>query len=56
MSIKMENRRFGYICVSSWDQNKGCQLQSMQEFDISPRDIFIDKNMGKIPTGNSTNY
>ncbi|MEB2268122.1 recombinase family protein [Priestia megaterium] len=43
----MENRRFGYIRVSSRDQNEGRQLQSMQEVGISPRDIFIDKQSGK---------
>jgi DNA invertase Pin-like site-specific DNA recombinase len=43
----MENRRFGYIRVSSRDQNEGRQLQLMQEFGISPRDIFIDKQSGK---------
>lgn len=43
----MENRRFGYIRVSSRDQNEGRQLQLMQEVGISPRDIFIDKQSGK---------
>ncbi len=43
----MENRRFGYIRVSSRDQNEGRQLHSMQEVGISPRDIFIDKQSGK---------
>ena len=43
----MENRRFGYIRVSSRDQNEGRQLQSMQEVGVSPRDIFIDKQSGK---------
>ncbi|MEC1071857.1 recombinase family protein [Priestia megaterium] len=43
----MENRRFGYIRVSSRDQNEGRQLQSMQEVDISSRNIFIDKQSGK---------
>lgn len=42
----MENRRFGYIRVSSRDQNEGRQLQSMQGVGISPRDIFIDKQRG----------
>ena len=43
----MENRKFGYIRVSSRDQNEGRQLQLMQEVGISPRDIFIDKQSGK---------
>ncbi|OVE34152.1 DNA recombinase [Priestia aryabhattai] len=43
----MENRKFGYIRVSSRDQNEGRQLQSMEKEGISPRDIFIDKQSGK---------
>ncbi|AEN92065.1 MULTISPECIES: recombinase family protein [Priestia] len=43
----MENRKFGYIRVSSRDQNEGRQLQSMEEVGISPRDIFMDKQSGK---------
>ncbi|MDU9695719.1 MULTISPECIES: recombinase family protein [Bacillaceae] len=42
----MENRKFGYIRVSSRDQNEGRQLQSMEEVGISPRDIFMDKQSG----------
>ncbi|KNH12931.1 DNA recombinase [Priestia megaterium] len=43
----MEDRKFGYIRVSSRDQNEGRQLQSMEEVGISPRDIFMDKQSGK---------
>ncbi|MBT2740551.1 recombinase family protein [Bacillus sp. ISL-77] len=43
----MENRKFGYIRVSSKDQNEGRQLQSMKKVGISDRDIFIDKQSGK---------
>ncbi|WP_432518072.1 recombinase family protein [Priestia aryabhattai] len=43
----MENRKFGYIRVSSRVQNEGRQLQSMEEVGISPRDIFMDKQSGK---------
>ncbi|MED4074137.1 recombinase family protein [Priestia endophytica] len=43
----MENRKFGYIRVSSRDQNEGRQLQSMEEAGISSRDIFLDKQSGK---------
>ncbi|MCY9026349.1 recombinase family protein, partial [Priestia megaterium] len=32
----MENRKFGYIRVSSRDQNEGRQLQLVQEVGISP--------------------
>lgn len=43
----MDNRKFGYIRVSSLDQNEASQLQSMEELCISDRDIFIDKQSGK---------
>ncbi|MFJ5717219.1 recombinase family protein [Neobacillus sp. NPDC093127] len=43
----MDNRKFGYIRVSSRDQNEARQLQSMKEVGISVRDIFIDKQSGK---------
>lgn len=36
----MENGGFGYIRVSSREQNEGRQLQSMQEVGISPHNIF----------------
>jgi DNA invertase Pin-like site-specific DNA recombinase len=43
----MDNRKFGYIRVSSRDQNEARQLQSMKQVGISNRDIFIDKQSGK---------
>lgn len=43
----MENRKFGYIRVSSSDQNEGRQISAMKEFGISERDIYIDKQSGK---------
>lgn len=43
----MENRKFGYIRVSSRDQNDARQLQSMKVVGISNRDIFIDKQSGR---------
>ena len=43
----MENRQFGYIRVSSKDQNEERQIVSMKEFGISERDIYIDKQSGK---------
>jgi DNA invertase Pin-like site-specific DNA recombinase len=39
-------RRFGYIRVSSKDQNEGRQLASMNDLEIDDRDIFIDKQSG----------
>jgi DNA invertase Pin-like site-specific DNA recombinase len=43
----MENRKFGYIRVSSKDQNEARQLEAMREAGINDRDIFIDKQSGK---------
>lgn len=43
----MEVRKFGYIRVSSKDQNEGRQLQAMKEKGLDDRDIFMDKQSGK---------
>ena len=43
----MENRTFGYIRVSSREQNEERQLMAMREFGIAQRDIYIDKQSGK---------
>ncbi|WP_258831244.1 recombinase family protein [Peribacillus frigoritolerans] len=43
----MEVRKFGYIRVSSKDQNEGRQLQAMKEKGLDERDIFMDKQSGK---------
>jgi len=40
-------RKFGYIRVSSKDQNEGRQIEAMKERGIDERDIFIDKQSGK---------
>jgi DNA invertase Pin-like site-specific DNA recombinase len=45
--FKMDVRKFGYIRVSSKDQNEGRQIESMKEKGIDERDIFIDKQSGK---------
>ncbi|PEU33619.1 DNA recombinase, partial [Bacillus pseudomycoides] len=37
----MNNRKFGYIRVSSKDQNEGRQLEAMKQVGIDERDIFI---------------
>lgn len=42
-----ETKRFGYIRVSSKDQNEARQLKNMLEAGIEERDIFIDKQSGK---------
>ena len=43
----MKNKTFGYIRVSSKDQNIDRQLNEMLELGINERDIFIDKGSGK---------
>ena len=42
----MDNRKFGYIRVSSKDQNEARQVSAMLDFGISERDIYIDKQSG----------
>ena len=46
-SNKMDNKKFGYIRVSSKDQNEGRQLEAMKKLSLSERDIFMDKQSGK---------
>ena len=43
----MDVRKFGYIRVSSKDQNEGRQLEAMKKKGIGERDIFMDKQSGK---------
>ncbi|WP_338655668.1 recombinase family protein [Sporosarcina psychrophila] len=43
----MEQRKFGYIRVSSKDQNEGRQLEAIKKLDINERDIYLDKQSGK---------
>ncbi|MFK4321905.1 DNA invertase Pin-like site-specific DNA recombinase [Bacillus sp. RC145] len=46
-SDTLNNRKFGYIRVSSKDQNEGRQLEALKQVGIDDRDIFIDKQSGK---------
>lgn len=43
----MEIRIFGYIRVSSKEQNIDRQLSALKEYGINERDIYIDKASGK---------
>lgn len=43
----MNSKKFGYIRVSSKDQNEGRQLESMKAKGIEDREIFMDKQSGK---------
>lgn len=40
-------RTYGYIRVSSTDQNEGRQLMAMREYSITADRIFMDKQSGK---------
>lgn len=43
----MSKKVFGYVRVSSQDQNEARQLKEMLDFGIAERDIFLDKVSGK---------
>ena len=43
----MEHRKFGYIRVSTKDQNEDRQLEAMRKMGINERDIYLDKQSGK---------
>lgn len=43
----MKHKKFGYVRVSSKDQNEERQIQNMKDLGIEDRDIFIDKESGK---------
>jgi DNA invertase Pin-like site-specific DNA recombinase len=43
----VNTKKFGYVRVSSKDQNEGRQLASMKAEGIEDRDIFMDKQSGK---------
>ena len=43
----MENTTYGYVRVSTKDQNEARQMIAMQEFGIDEKHIFLDKQSGK---------
>lgn len=43
----MSTKKFGYIRVSSQDQNEARQLEAMRQLGIEERDVFMDKQSGK---------
>ncbi|MGX5634539.1 recombinase family protein [Bacillus thuringiensis] len=43
----MQDKKFGYVRVSSKDQNEERQIENMKYLGIEDRDIFIDKQSGK---------
>ena len=47
MVASMGTKTFGYVRVSTMDQNVERQLSKMQELGIEERDIFVDRASGK---------
>ena len=43
----MANTVYGYVRVSTKDQNEARQMIAMQEFGIDEKHIFLDKQSGK---------
>ena len=43
----MSNSTYGYVRVSTKDQNLDRQISAMQEFGISDQNIVLDKQSGK---------
>ena len=45
--MKSENNIYGYVRVSSIDQNEDRQMVALSEAGVSEKNIFIDKLSGK---------
>ncbi len=43
----MNKQTYGYVCVSSMDQNEDRQLIAMQEAEVPQNHIYTDKITGK---------
>lgn len=43
----MANKMYGYVRVSTKDQNEARQLIAMHEFGIPDSNVFVDKQSGK---------
>ena len=43
----MKSKIFGYVRVSSKEQNEERQIISFKDYGIDERDIYIDKQSGK---------
>lgn len=44
---EMKHKTFGYVRVSSKDQNEERQIRNMKDLGIEDQDIFIDKQSGR---------
>lgn len=47
---------YGYIRVSASDQNESRQLYAMEKNGIKQKNIFVDKQSGKILNENNTKH
>lgn len=43
----MKNSVYGYVRVSTKDQNEARQLIAMQEFGVDEKNVFVEKQSGK---------
>ncbi len=45
--IEMENKTYGYVRVSSWEQNEDRQIIALTEVGVPRENIYMDKQSGK---------
>lgn len=50
----MENKIYGYVRVSSIDQNEDRQLMALNKVNVPAKNIYMDKLSGKTSTDCST--
>ncbi len=43
----MENKTYGYVRVSSWEQNEDRQIIALTEIGVPKENIYMDKQSGK---------
>ena len=43
----MENKQYGYVRVSTREQNEDRQIRAMEEFGIQPANLICDRQSGK---------
>ncbi len=51
----MENKIYGYVRVSSTDQNEDRQLLALNKVNVPPKNIYMDKLSGR-KTGDGSVY
>lgn len=43
----MENKQYGYVRVSTREQNEDRQIRAMEDFGIQPANLICDRQSGK---------